>query len=500
MARSSFDFNLGSEPRRGPNRIEDETPMRMLVIGDFSGRDGGGTAGDEYARRRPVAVDIDSFDQVLRRVAPRVTTRAGDAVEIGDLDDFHPDRLYARLPAFARLRALRERMQNPATFAEAAEAFRAQAPSAAPPEAEAKAAAPGGEGDADTLSRLLGRDSAAPPAAASPKSGIDAFIASVVAEHIQPDAPPHQAQYVAAVDAAIGSHMNAVLHDRAFQSLEALWRGVNWLVTNLELGESLKLYILDATKAELLQDVIAADANLTAAATYKTLVDSTAMPGGEAWSLVVGACEFGPGGEDIALLATLGAIAAHAGAAFIASASPALGGCDSFAAAADPSRWRASDGAEYDAWRALRRSAMAPSIGLAAPRMLLRLPYGNRTDRIASFDLDELGAAREHEAYLWGHGSLACALLVGRAFLARGWEMEPGDELDVDDLPAHTYEEDGEKHLQACAETLLSERAGQALLDRGLIPLLSYKNRNAIRVMRLQSIAEPPQPLKGPWR
>jgi type VI secretion system protein ImpC len=77
--------------------------------------------------------------------------------------------------------------------------------------------------------------------------------------------------------------------------------------------------------------------------------------------------------------------------------------------------------------------------------------------------------------------------------------MEPGDELDVEDLPAHTYEEDGEKHLQACAETLLTENAGQALLERGLVPLLSYKNRNAVRVLRFQSIAEPSQPLSGPW-
>jgi len=45
----------------------------------------------------------------------------------------------------------------------------------------------------------------------------------------------------------------------------------------------------------------------------------------------------------------------------------------------------------------------------------------------------------------------------------------------------------------------VNDRAGQALLERGLIPLLSSKNRNAIRVMRVQSIADPAQPLSGPW-
>ena len=127
------------------------------------------------------------------------------------------------------------------------------------------------------------------------------------------------------------------------------------------------------------------------------------------------------------------------------------------------------------------------------------MPYGEATDPVKAFDFDEAGAARDHERYLWGNGAFACALLLGRSFLSRGWEMEPGDELDVEDLPAHTYSEDDEKRMQPCAETNTNDRAGQALLERGLIALLSYKNRNAVRVMRLGSIAEPVQPLSGPW-
>jgi predicted component of type VI protein secretion system len=54
--------------------------------------------------------------------------------------------------------------------------------------------------------------------------------------------------------------------------------------------------------------------------------------------------------------------------------------------------------------------------------------------------------------------------------------------------------------LQPCAEAALTERAGETMVEAGLIPLLSYKNRNAIRVMRFQSIAKPAQALRGPWR
>jgi hypothetical protein len=47
---------------------------------------------------------------------------------------------------------------------------------------------------------------------------------------------------------------------------------------------------------------------------------------------------------------------------------------------------------------------------------------------------------------------------------------------------------------------LLTERAGEAISGRGLMPLLSYKNRNAVRLMRFQSIAAPFSPLAGAWR
>lgn len=93
--------------------------------------------------------------------------------------------------------------------------------------------------------------------------------------------------------------------------------------------------------------------------------------------------------------------------------------------------------------------------------------------------------------------SLAVAHLIGRAFNAAGWDFEPGDVREIGDLPACTFQRDGETVLQPCAETLLGERAGQALLDAGLMPLMSHKHRNAVTVMRLQSVAQPAGPLAG---
>ena len=87
--------------------------------------------------------------------------------------------------------------------------------------------------------------------------------------------------------------------------------------------------------------------------------------------------------------------------------------------------------------------------------------------------------------------------ILSRAFNAAGWDFEPGDVREIGDLPACTFQRDGETVLQPCAETLLGERAGQALLEAGLMPLMSHKHRNAVTVMRLQSVALPARPLAG---
>ncbi len=53
--------------------------------------------------------------------------------------------------------------------------------------------------------------------------------------------------------------------------------------------------------------------------------------------------------------------------------------------------------------------------------------------------------------------------------------------------------------MKPCAEVMLGEHAGAAILTRGIMPLLSYRGRNAARLMRFQSLADPPAALPGSW-
>lgn len=484
--------------------------MRILVMGDFSGRaNRGAEAAADLADRPIVAVDVDNFDRVMSSLAPCLhlppATAGGPGMmlQFRDLGDFHPDQLFRRLELFGALREMRGRLLDPATFAQATRELRGDAGQPGRP-AAATGAAASEAGSASMLEQLLGGKPTPSPQAEvqgdTQRADLQGLIKRIVAPYIVADADPLQPVYIASVDAAISEQMRAILHHPAFQAMESAWRGLHRLVANLELGETLQLHLLDVTKNELLADIGPLRQDLQASGLYRLLVEQGGqMLGGQPWSVLVGNYTFGMDPEDVALLASLGTIAAQAGGPLLAAADASVLGCGSFTDSPDPGNWQVNDLEAERRWQALRSSPLAPWLGLALPRLLLRLPYGKDTDPTEQFEFEELAMHRSHEELLWGNPALACALLIGQSFVERGWEMAPGDRLDIGDLPAYSLERDGETQLQAGAEAYLTERAGEAILHRGLMPLLSYKNRNAVRVMRFQSLAQPAQALAGPW-
>src|SRR5690242_11727949 len=95
--------------------------FRIVILGDFGGRgERGSVRGrDALVNGRPLAVDRDDVDAVMARLAPAVRdplAADGSAlIHFAELEDFHPDRLHERLPAFRALRELRRRLADPRT-------------------------------------------------------------------------------------------------------------------------------------------------------------------------------------------------------------------------------------------------------------------------------------------------------------------------------------------------------------------------------------------------
>lgn len=522
------ELNLVASLNSRGGRPDEGTPFRVLLLGNFSGRAGRGEAvePETLALRRPVVVDRDNLDEVLRRTAPRVRlslAEGGPPLDIyfDSLEDFHPDRLYERLEIFRALRVTRRKLGDPSTFRDAAEEVRRWASTGE----AAQDATPRQDSETplqpdttrDLIEQMLAAKSAPQSGEASARAGespgegagpsssessdFARFLRAVVGPHVTADTDARAEELTRVVDEAVGSTMRAVLHHADFRALEAAWRAVRFLVYNVETGPELKFYLLDLTRDELAADLLASE-DLARTALYRLLVEgSSETHGGEPWAFVAGDYTFDTTSEDAQLLGRLAKIADAAGVPFVAAAHARLAGCDSLAAAPDPEDWRhAPDAPDAEAWRALRRLPESARLGLALPRFLLRLPYGAETDPADSFDFEETqGGEPPHESYLWGNPAFALARLLAESFTRSGWDMRPGDVQQFGGLPLHVYEAGGETHTKPCAEVLLGERAARLLLERGLMPLLSFKDRDDLRLARFQSLSDPPTRLAGRW-
>jgi predicted component of type VI protein secretion system len=250
--------------------------------------------------------------------------------------------------------------------------------------------------------------------------------------------------------------MNSLLHHPRFQTLESAWRGIDFAVRRMD-DAAVRLHIAQFSKEDLAIDL--ASDNLRATRLYAILHSRR-------WTAAIGLHSFNE--ADIELLARIALMAADAKVPYLAGGSPGIAG----------------------ALDVLREIPESSHLGLALPRLLLRLPYGSRTSAIDSFKFEEMPGAPVTEHYLWGSGALACL-----AVLARG----DAEDLNLDDLPAHTYKQDSEWMMTPCAEIYLTETQVLALIDRGLMPLISYKDRPLVRLAGFRAINSKPLPLAAPF-
>lgn len=494
-----------------PAKVRDKTHFRIAILSDFSGRGnrGLGEVSLSLASHRLIPVDVDNIEELPAKLGTEIHVPIGNedgpriAIGFDEMDDFHPDRIFERLDVFQELKAIRKRLQNPTTFAEAASQLRCLV-AGEPDTNNSKATEVQNgttglkESDSDAIERLLGKR---PKGSARQFVGLDKLIHEAVKPYIVPAPHPQQAELVAQIDQAISGQMRALLHNPDFKELEAAWRNLRFLVNQIQTDENLKLYVGDISKAELEADLSSAN-QIKSSGIYRLLVEqSIGTQSAEPWAILVGCYTFDKTKEDVDLLHWLAKLAQATMAPFLSSAGSHFAGCDSIALTPDPDNWEwQADSVTEQRWQELRNSPEASSIGLVLPRLLLRLPYGKDTEPIDQFDFDELSDCIDHEEYLWGNPAIVCACLLAEAFGTSGWSLTGVLQQELMGLPMHVYKSNGETHITPCAETILTERAMQIMIDKGLMPLLSIKGRDAVRMARFQSIAKPNTPLAGRWK
>src|SRR5262245_52446542 len=61
---------------------------------------------------------------------------------------------------------------------------------------------------------------------------------------------------VAQIDQLLSAQLNEIMHAEEFKKLESTWRGLSYLVQQSETGPMLKIRVLNASKKDLLDDVM----------------------------------------------------------------------------------------------------------------------------------------------------------------------------------------------------------------------------------------------------
>ena len=491
----AYEVNFGSI-RVGASKPSPKKTgaFRIAMLGDFSARANSGKldTGAALGARKPLKVDCDNLDAALKRLTVKLRLPLGangGVVElaVNSMDDLHPDQLYNNLPIFTELSGLRQRLNTRSTFAKAASEVQAWAgaPVSRPPRFRPRGGAVPANGKLSDFARLIG----APTAPPKTPAGVTELLKQAVGPYVVPAKDPRQDQLVATVDSALAATMRSVLHHPDFQCFEALWRSVDLLVRRLETDEHLQIVLYDITAEEIAADLSKADA-LENSGLYKLLVEQPALDASQgSFAVVIGNYLFEQTPHHAELLGRIARIVAQTQTAFIA-------GVGTSCLETKPADLHQL---VRDAWGALAEMPEAAYVGLVVPRYMLRMPYGERTDPIESFDFEEFTPEAGLSGMLWGNSAVIAGLLLGATFAKQGSSMKPGSVLSLGEMPFYYYTDpDGDQTALPCTERMLSSKIAELVGKHRFMPLLSIKGRPEVRLGGFGSLSG--GPLAGLWQ
>jgi type VI secretion system protein ImpC len=491
----AYEVNFGRMRLSGSRpTVKKSGNFRIAMLGDFSARANTGKleTGAPLGARKPLKVDCDNVDATLKRFGVKLRLPLGadgGVVElaVNSMDDLHPDQLYSSLPIFNEMSGLRQRLKTTSTFAKAAQEVQGWAgvEVSRPPRVRPRGGAIPANGKLSDFARLVG----APTASAKPATPIAEMLKQAVGPYVVPAKDPRQDQLVATVDSALAATMRSVLHHPDFQCFEALWRSVDLLVRRLETDEHLQIVLYDITAEEIAADLSKAD-SLENSGLYKLLIEQPALDSAQGpFAVVIGNYIFEQTPPHAELLGRIARIVAQTHTAFVAGVGT---GClETKIADLHP--------LIRDSWGSLAKVPEAAYTGLAVPRFMLRMPYGERTDPIESFDFEEFTPQAGLSGMLWGNSGVLAGLLLGATFAQQGSAMKPGSVLTLGEMPFYYYTDpDGDQTALPCTERMLSSKVAELVTQHRFMPVLSLKGRPEVRLGGFGSLTG--GLLAGPWK
>lgn len=358
------------------------------------------------------------------------------------------------------------------------------------------------ETQADDFTTLLEKEFK--PKSATAKSAVEEAVVTLAEQVltdtvlISDDAVETIKAMIGEIDKKLSDQVNEVIHHEDFMKLEGGWRGLHQLVMNTETDDMMKIKVFNVGKKDLLRTLKRYEGTAwDQSPIYKQFCEfEYEQFGGEPFACIVGDYYFDHSAQDVKLLSEVSKVAAAAHAPFIAAASPTLMQMDTWSELSNPKSISGIFSTpEYAAWRSLRESEDARYIGLAMPRTLARVPYGNQTNPVEEFDFEEDTEGADSSKYVWSNAAYSMAKNINYAFSQYGWcsrirGVESGGR--VENLPVHTFpSDDGGVDMKIPTEIAISDRREQELAKNGFMPLIHKKNTDVAAFLSAQSLQRP---------
>jgi type VI secretion system protein ImpC len=310
-------------------------------------------------------------------------------------------------------------------------------------------------------------------------------------------------QAIAAIDRKLSEQLNAIMHTPKFTKLEGAWRGLHYLVMNSETGTSLKLRMLNVSKRELNRDLTKA-VEFDQSQLFKKIYENEfGTPGGEPYGALIGDYEWSNAPDDVETLRLISNVAASGFSPFVSAAGPGMFGFSDYTELSKPRDLaKIFETAEYMKWRSFRDSEDARFVSLVMPRVIARLPYGEKTKPIDEFNYEEApfdaaGAAKamDHHDYCWMNAAYVMGARMTDSFAKTGFCVairgaEGGGK--VENLPMHVFQsDDGDLDSQCPAEIGITDRREFELSNLGFLPVCHYKNTDYAVFFGSQTVQKP---------
>lgn len=484
---------------RQPTQVN-RLPCHILVLADLSGRDHRGeNDAANLSKRQILEVTRDNFDDIFVRMDVTLDLPVADRpIKFLDMDDLHPDFIYEGVDLFREFRELKSKLNNPKHFDAAAAEIQGWSESASVSgfENEPTSGSEQHSPESDVLDMLLNSTRAQAVA----KNSVKDLIQQIVAPYVVPSPDPRQADLIDTVEQAASHFLRKILHSSAFQEIESSWRGLYWLLKQLDTDRNFRLFVADVSLQEIIDD----NENNPESTTqlHELLIENRMGVGTVPFSMVVADYQFQDEVSHCEALANLASTAADSHAVLLSGGSERIAGCPSLTQVPDCEHWYLHREVESDfslMWAAIREQEYSQYALLTCPRFMLRLPYGAKTSRLESFKFEELPKNGQHPYYLWGNGAWLVAAQLGTYFSQAGWSEVATSGGKITQLPLHVYQEDGENEVKPCAELNMLDTTASGLQAKGLMPIRSVRNEDSVVIPPLRSISSESSALLGPW-